>query len=347
LALLQVFYQRGAYGAATTHIPLLKGFAQRTEGFENVAVVFNEETRRPTYRLAYGVVGASNALKIARELGLNAEILAQAERFLDQDELRAYRLLSEVEAAQQDLARREAELTVRAQELEAENRELAEEQRKLAEERRRLEEEVKREALARIKEAEGQFKEIVKRLESGGESWGRLRQEFSRRQADLLDELTPAPAIPPPPLPEYVPGQKVFLPALGLTGEILAKNDRDGRLQVQVRQVKIRVAPEEVAPAGAAARPKAGKTPALVCLPPRELVQSLNIIGLRVDEALPLVDRLLDQALLNGAEHVDIIHGVGTGRLKKAVWEHLRRHGAVQEIHADENPGVTVVDLKD
>jgi DNA mismatch repair protein MutS2 len=346
LALLQVFYQRGAYGAATTHIPLLKGFAQRTEGFENVAVVFNEETRRPTYRLAYGVVGASNALKIARELGLNPEILAQAERYLDQDELRAYRLLSEVEAAQQDLARREAELTVRSQELEAQNRELAEEHRKLAAEHRRLEDEVKREALARIKEAEGQFKEIVKRLESGGESWGRLRQEFSQRQADLLQELTPAPALTPPPAAEYVPGQKVFLPALGLTGEILAKDDRDGRLEIQVRQVKIRVTPGEVTPAGAAARAAKG-APALVCLPPRELVQSLNIIGLRVDEALPLVDRLLDQALLNGAEHVDIIHGVGTGRLKKAVWEHLRRHGAVQELHADANPGVTVVDLKE
>ncbi len=124
LALLQVFYQRGAYGAATTHIPLLKGFAQRTEGFENVAVVFNEETRRPTYGLAYGVVGASNALKIARELGLSPEILAQAERYLDQDELRAYRLLGEVEAAQQEVARREAELAAHTRELEARNREL-------------------------------------------------------------------------------------------------------------------------------------------------------------------------------------------------------------------------------
>jgi DNA mismatch repair protein MutS2 len=292
-------------------------------------------------------VGASNALKIARELGLNPEILDQAERYLDQDELRAYRLLSEVEAAQQDLARREAELAARGQELEAQNLELAEEHRKLAAEHRRLEEEVKREALARIKEAEGQFKEIVKRLQSGGESWGRLRQEFSRRQADLLQELTPATAITPPPAAEYLPGQKVFLPALGLTGEVLAKDDRDGRLEVQVRQVKIRVTPGEVTPAGAAGRPKKGAAPALVCLPPRELVQSLNIIGLRVDEALPLVDRLLDQALLNGAEHVDIIHGVGTGRLKKAVWEHLRRHGAVRELHADANPGVTVVDLKE
>ena len=160
--------------------------------------------------------------------------------------------------------------------------------------------------------------------------------------------MTPAPSLTPPPTPEYAPGQKVFLPALGLTGQILSKDSRDGRLEVQVRQVKIRVMAEEVTPAGADGRPKkAAAAPALVCLPPRELVQSLNLIGLRVDEALPLVDRLLDQALLNGAEHVDIIHGVGTGRLKKAVWEHLRRHGAVKELHADANPGVTVVDLKD
>ena len=347
LALLQVFYQRGAYGAATTHIPLLKGFAQRTDGFENVAVVFNEETRRPTYRLAYGVVGASNALKIARELGLSPEILAQAERYLDQDELRAYRLLGEVEAAQQEVARREAELAERRRELEARNQELAAEHRELETERQRLVTEVKRHALDSIKEAERQFKEIVKRLQSGGESWGKLRQEFSREQARLLSDLTPAPSLSPPPVAEYAPGQKVFLPALGLTGEVLARDSRDGRLQVQVRQVKIRVMPEEVAPAGEQGRLKKGAAPALVCLPPRDLVQSLNVIGLRVDEALPLVDRLLDQALLNGAEHVDIIHGVGTGRLKKAVWEHLRRHGAVKELHADANPGVTVVDLKD
>ncbi len=98
---------------------------------------------------------------------------------------------------------------------------------------------------------------------------------------------------------------------------------------------------------GGEARPKKTAAPSLVCLLPRELVQSLNLIGLRVDEALPLVDRLIDQAILNGAEHVDIIHGVGTGRLKKAVWEHLKRHRQVKELRADENPGVTVVDLKD
>ena len=84
-----------------------------------MAVVFNEETRRPTYRLAYGVVGASNALKLAREMGLAPEILAMAEGYLNQDELRAYRLLASVEAAQQHLAHQEMELKQREAELDA------------------------------------------------------------------------------------------------------------------------------------------------------------------------------------------------------------------------------------
>ncbi|HZE20663.1 MAG TPA: hypothetical protein VE082_01300, partial [Desulfobaccales bacterium] len=135
LALLQAFYQRGAYGAATTHLPLLKSFAQKTDGFENVAVVFDEETRRPTYRLAYGVVGASNALKIAREMGLAPEILALAEGYLNQDELRAYRLLAKVEAAQQHLAHQEMELKGRQAELARSRAELKAEQAELEAER--------------------------------------------------------------------------------------------------------------------------------------------------------------------------------------------------------------------
>jgi DNA mismatch repair protein MutS2 len=70
-------------------------------------------------------------------------------------------------------------------------------------------------------------------------------------------------------------------------------------------------------------------------------------VGLRVDEALPLVDRLIDQAMLHGQEKVDIIHGVGTGRLKAAVWDHLKHHQAVKAVHGDDNPGVTVVELRE
>jgi DNA mismatch repair protein MutS2 len=346
VALLQAFDRRGAFGAATTHIPLLKDFAHKTDGFENVAVIFNEETRQPTYRLAYGVAGASNALKIAREMGLSLEILEQAEGFLNADELRGYRVLAECEAAQQHLVHQENELARREQELQNQAGELEKREAALAEERAHLVNEAKRMALARIKEAEAEFKEIVQRLKSQAEPWGKLRQEFSRQQAQLLKDLTPGPAEAPASAPRYRIGQKVFLPALGLTGKILETDSRDGRLEVQVRNVKLRVNPEEVTRAGGEADGPTGGATGRYELPPAWL-PSLNLVGLRVDEALPLVDRLIDQAMLHGAGHVDIIHGVGTGRLKQAVWEHLKRHQAVKGLQADANPGVTVVDLKE
>jgi DNA mismatch repair protein MutS2 len=347
LALLQAFYQRGAYGAATTHLPVLKSFAHKTDGFENVAVVFNEETRRPTYRLAYGVVGASNALKLAREMGLDPEILAMAEGYLNQDELRAYRLLAQVEAAQQHLAHQEMELNQREAALERSADELKARQAELEAERTRLVNEAKQAALARIKEAEAEFKKILKRLKSAEEPWGRLRQEFSGRQAELLADLTPGPVPAPEILPRFRSGQQVFLPALGLMGKVLAADTRDGRLEVQARNVKLRVSPEEVTPVGGEAGKAIRSGTASGYHRPPAWLPSLNLVGLRVDEALPLVDRLIDQAVLHGTEKVDIIHGVGTGRLKRAVWDHLKHHTLVKDLHADDNPGVTVVDLKD
>jgi DNA mismatch repair protein MutS2 len=347
LAMLHAFYQRGAYGAATTHLPILKSFAQKTDGFENVAVVFNEATRRPTYRLAYGVVGASNALKLAREMGLSPEILEMAEGYLNQDELRAYRLLSQVEAAQQHLAHEQHELAQREAELARKMHNLEDAQTELAAERNRLVNETKQAALARIKAAEGEFKAIVRRLRAGDEPWGKLRQEFSQRQAKLLADLSPGPAPAPAAVPRFLPGQQVFLPALNLTGNILAVDTRDGRLEVQARNVKLRVSPEEVTlVGGAAAKAISGGTASGYHRPPAWM-PSLNLVGLRVDEALPLVDRLIDQAVLHGTEKVDIIHGVGTGRLKRALWDHLKHHTLVKDVKPDANPGVTVVELHD
>uniref|UniRef100_A0A7V6DR50 Endonuclease MutS2 n=1 Tax=Desulfobacca acetoxidans TaxID=60893 RepID=A0A7V6DR50_9BACT len=347
LALLQAFYRRGAYGAVTTHLPVLKNFAQREAGFENVAVVFDEKTRRPTYHLSYGVVGSSNALTIARQLGLDPAILAEAEGYLDAEELKGWRLLAEVEGAKERLHRQEEELEKAKAELAAREEELVREREKLAAQRERFLTEEVQAVRARIREAESEFKEILGKLQQGEESWGRLRQELSSREAEVLGDLTPAPPEPEPEQPEYTPGQRIFLPALNLPGEVLAV-DKHGRLTVRVRQVKMRARPEEVTPLtdggggeAQAARPYINYRPAPTHLP------SLNLVGLRVEEALPLVDRLLDQAILQGAERVDIIHGTGTGRLKKAVREHLKHHTMVKAVHGDVNPGVTLVDLKD
>ena len=345
LALLKAFHRRGAYGAATTHLPLIKGFAAREPGFQNAAVVFDDETKRPTYRLAYGVVGASNALAIARELGLSPEILTDAESFLDAEELKAYRLLAEVESAQEQLARREGELIERQQEVENQVKEVAAQRQEVYEERQRLLGEARQQAQASIRAAEGEFKSILEKLRRKEESWGKLRKELSARAKELVKNLEPEPPRPVLEIPVLEPGQKVFLPALGLTGEVLSEPSRDGRLEVRVRKVKLKVSPEEVAPVAGPSK-RGIKGPHTAYYPAAEHLPTLNVVGLRVDEALPLVDRLLDQAVLQGAERVDIIHGVGTGRLKQAVLEHLKQQPMVKAVHGDVNPGVTWVDLK-
>jgi DNA mismatch repair protein MutS2 len=240
LALLRAFFQRGAYGAVTTHIPLIKGFAAREPGFANASVVFDDETRRPTYRLAYGVVGASNALAIARELGLSPEILAEAESYLDAEELKAYRLLAEVEAAQEQLARREAELTERRQEVENLVKEVAAQRQEVYEERQRLLSEAQQQAQASIRAAEAEFKSILEKLRRKEESWGKLRKDLSERAKELVKNLEPGPPPSVSEAPLLEPGQKVYLPALGLTGEVLSAPARDGKLAVRVRKVKLK-----------------------------------------------------------------------------------------------------------
>lgn len=346
LALLKAFHRRGAYGAATTHLPLIKGFAAREPGFQNAAVVFDEETKRPTYRLAYGMAGASNALAIARELGLSPEILAEAESYLDAEELKAYRLLAEAEAAREQLARRETELEAQRREVERRAQEVADLRRKVEEERQRLLGEAVKQAQAAIGKAETEFRGILDRLRRQEDSWGKLRKELSDRARTLLQSLEPEPMPAEGQAPEFVPGQKVFLPALGLTGEVLTAPAKDGKLTVRVRKVKLKVSPEELTPVAGASQDEPGARPSGF-YPAAQHLPTLNVVGLRVDEALPLVDRLLDQAVLQGAERVDIIHGVGTGRLKQAVREHLRHHAMVKAIHSDANPGVTLVDLKE
>ncbi len=356
LALLHAFGRADVYGVVTTHYHLLKAFAHEEPGFANVAVLFDEQTQKPLYRLAYGVAGPSNALNIARELGLPPEIIADAEHYLGQEGLQALQELAKCEAAQQSLAQREQDLRQEQENLHLREEELAALQEKLAKERRSLQEQERREVTAAIKEAERQFKEILNRLENREDSWGRLRQEFSAQQRRLQLLVTPPEAATPVKQFKPEPGQRVWLASLGQKGVVVSGPDKEGRQEVLVGAVKIRLAPHEMRETSGSleeGRIFRGRAKGGIELAQSASWQSpsLNIIGLRVDEALPLVDKLLDQAVLHGCRQVDIIHGIGTGRLQHAVRQHLRQHSMVKQFHPGESTqggrGVTVVEIKE
>ncbi len=357
LALLKAFGRSGAYGVVTTHYHLLKAFAHEEPGFANVAVLFDEQTQKPLYRLAYGVAGPSNALNIALELGLPKEIIAEAENYLGQEGLQALQQLARCEAAQQGLAQREQDLGQAEIRLQRREEELENLRDNLARERRQVLEEERREITASIKKAEKEFKEILQRLENRQDSWGHLRREFSAGQRRLQLLVTPPEKIKQ--IKEFTPepGQKVWIIPLGQRGVVVSGPDKEGRQEVQVGAVKLRLTPQDMqATKGNAEEGRIFRGRAKGGVSMAEESQTwqsptLNIIGLRVDEALPLVDRLLDQAVLHGCRQVEIIHGLGTGRLQQAVRQHVRQHCMIKEVHSGETTqggrGVTVVELKD
>jgi DNA mismatch repair protein MutS2 len=357
LALLRALGRAGAYGLVTTHYHLVKAFAHSEPGFANVAVLFDEQTQKPLYHLAYGVAGPSNALKIARELGLPPDIITEAEKYLGQEGLQALQQLAKCEAAQQSLARREQDLQQQESKLQRREEEVVRLQEDLARERHRVLEEERREITAAIQKAEKEFKEILQRLEHREDSWGRLRQEFSAGQKRLQLLVTRPEAARPPKEFRPEPGEKVWVPLLGQKGVVMSGPDKEGRQEVLVGAVKIRLAAHEMrATSGSLdeGRVFRGRAKGGVSVAQESSAwqsPSLNIIGLRVEEALPLVDRLLDQAVLHGCRQVDIIHGIGTGRLQQAVRQHLRSHGMVKEFHPGETTqggrGVTVVEMKE
>lgn len=356
LAILRALGQAGVYGIVTTHYHLLKAWAAAEPGFANVAVLFDEQTRRPLYRLAYGVAGASNALSIARDLGLPEAILTQAAAYLGEEGLQALQQLANCEATQQRLAAQEELLRQEWAKLEQEKAELARRRQELTQAAEKLRWQQEAEVKAAIQAAEADFKDILARLEQGRDSWGRLRQELSQRQRQL--QAVVAEPDSQAQVPSFQPevGQQVYIPALGQTGVVTAGANREGRWEVLTGAVKLRLLPQELAESHRESlRPRlfssrGASAAALAALPAWEST-SLNIIGLRVDEALPLVDRLLDQAVLHGCRQVDIIHGIGTGRLQEAVHQHLRRHPLVQKFHPappqQGGRGLTIVELKD
>jgi DNA mismatch repair protein MutS2 len=357
LALLRAFGRSGAYGVVTTHYHLLKAFAHEEPGFANVAVLFDEQTQKPLYHLAYGVSGPSNALNIARELGLPAEIIAEAENYLGQEGLQALQQLAKCEAVQQNLAQRAQDLQQAEIRLQRRQEELENLRDNLARERRQVLEEERREITAAIIKAEQEFKEILRRLENRQDSWGRLRQEFSAGQRRLQLLVTPPEKTKPVKEFQPEPGDKVWIIPLGQRGVVLSGPDKEGRREVQVGAVKLRLTPQDMqAAAGTSDKARVFRGSAKGGVSTAEESSAwqsptLNIIGLRVEEALPLVDRLLDQAVLHNCRQVEIIHGIGTGRLQQAVRQHVQQHSMVKEIQsAEKTPGgrgVTIVELKD
>jgi DNA mismatch repair protein MutS2 len=366
MAFLDWLVIHGAKALCTTHFHRLKAYAAANEGVENVSVAFDKTSGEPTFQLSYGRPGFSDALAVSRGLGFPPEVITKAESLVDSSERQTVALLQEAEAARQAaLALKHEAHQERAQAMQdrQEARELfkaAKKQRaKALDDGKRRVREVARRMEKRL---ENLWRDTHAAQESGQEvKPGRVRQEFYAERRDALSEvgrvLSPPKEKkamgPAPGVYDLKSGDRVRLINLGQEG-VLAEDARPGleSLYVNVGKagVRVQVNLNEMEPLGTEAMPKKAVQQQVSVLASAGDGLDLNVIGLTVDDALPLLDKAIDQALLAGRNSLTVVHGVGTGRLRAGVRDYLARHPQVVQARPGQglqSNAVTVAQLRD
>ncbi len=343
-SVLRVLARRGVRVLATTHYGELKQFALSAERFKNASVEFDTQTLRPTYRLRIGVPGASNALDIAARLGMPPELVQRARRYLGKARSEAETATVRLEETQRELE--EQRLAAARERAEAEKLRRDYEKR-LAKLESRVDKELEdaqREAAQTVRKAQDEANAILRELRgasSGGRESkqteaARTRLKTLRERVDagqdkkITREIAPLSA---PRLPNPYPknGETVRLRSLNREGILLSQPNQN-KVEVRVGALKVQVAAHDVE---VVEQPRitAGGVAALRLSKAVSVPEELNLIGKTTDEALPELEKYLDDAILAEAEEVRIVHGKGSGVLRAAVQRFLGRTRAVREFH--------------
>ncbi len=352
MALLEALHAKGAWSVVTTHHNLLKEFAYRAPYARNASTVFDGRTLEPTYRLRMGAPGRSHALEIARALGLDEGVVERAREMMGAGAVRVDELLGRLtdEVERETTARERAEETARG--LEAERLHLRESREELERQAREEREKARREARALLREIERKGKDLLTRVEGLGKE-GRpfLRKEVRRMEADVQIAFPPPPPRKDP--GPVVSGDEVEVLSLDVFGRVTGLFAEGREAEVLAGGIRMRVAVENLAPVGGSgARGVAPARPGSVTYEGDAQVPSeINLLGRTVDQALESIDRFLDRSLLGPDRTLRIIHGKGTGALKRAVNRALREDPRVSAFGPappeQGGAGVTIVELKE
>ncbi len=362
-AILSRLLARKIRTMATTHYSELKEYAMTTAGVENASVEFDVATLRPTYRLSIGIPGKSNAFDISKKLGLEEAIIEDAKQLLSGEQVRFEDVIANAEYHRQ-IAEKERQIAEEARAEMVSIRNQAERERERLEKQRdeairKAKEQARRILEDARRESETLIAELRRMKKEGAGTPEHEIQKLKSRLNENIDAVSEALTMPvdrvSPPPKNLRPGDRVRIVHLGTEATVLAAPDAKGEVQLQAGVMKLKVhitqlqMPKEE-PAGAKAQKKKGGVRSNVDIAARAVRQELDIRGMAVDEALPEVDKFLDDAMLSGLGEVSIIHGKGTGVLRAGVQDALRRNPRVKSyrlgVYGEGESGVTVVTLK-
>ena len=343
---------------ATTHYSELKTFAFETDGMENASMEFDIETLMPTYRLVVGIPGKSNALEISKKLGLPESVTEYAQSTMDKDELNVNRLLADIEHNKLVAQKEKQEAEAIRQQAEDMKRRYEEKLEQIAEKRRVETEKAKEKAARIIEEAQEEARQIIKELRFNADGLqskdkNQLIETSKKRLADMKKEYeTSNPdkkksAVLT--MADIRPGMSVFVNHLGTTATVLeAAGENEVLLQVGILKMKTSI--DDLEPAESTQKIKVPQERKKIDIKASSVSSTVDLRGLTVEDAYIETDRFIDNALLAGLKEVTLLHGKGTGALRSALHEYLKKHPHCEKFrlgqYGEGDAGVTIVTLK-
>ena len=357
-ALLSEFRDRNVMVVATTHHRNVARLAQDQSGMINASVDLNPRTLEPTYQLTHGVPGRSYALTIAARLGLPESVIAGAQTHLSSEHLETDRLLQELQEERVTVSelRQQVEQTLAA--ARQREQEASERLEVVEETKAELVEEARRELTQQIGGVVNQIRQAERSLhrqqveESATISLREERQRLARAQREVASaDWEPIPVERPPWYQELKVGDRVYIRGVARPVEIVSIPNQHQEVEVVIGSMRARIPVYQLDRLADRVHPTAERAGVVYRRPAnkRTLSPEVNLHGYRVDEALTVIDSLLDDAALEGMTSLKIVHGKGTGALRRAVREFLTGHPLVASTEPGEGgsaSGVTVVQLR-
>ena len=367
MAILEQLLKINASVLATTHYSELKTFAFSQAGIENACVEFDVKTLRPTYRLLTGIPGASNAFAISRRLGLSESLIIRAKQLIQADHAQFEQVINQLEKEKLLYEQMNADIMLRqqrAEQLEAKaeavradlSKRKAEIIRKAKDEGAAMVRRARRESEEIIKQLKEQFNDlgIQKRQQAIQEARDRLAQEAERVRPGLVSEKAYNKKIDPS---SISPGDIVYVTKLDQKGSVISVHGKELEVQLGAMKMNVKMSACKFvskAPAETQSSPKTlprnRKRKESFIGKVQEAHREIDIRGLMVNEAEVILGKFIDDSVMAGLSQVLIIHGKGTGALRKGIHEYLKRHRNVDNFNfadmSEGGTGATLVDLK-
>ncbi len=359
MAILNYLYEKGSKVLATTHYSELKTFAFSKEGIENASMEFDIKTLSPTYKLTIGIPGKSNAFEIAKRLGLKSEVVDLGKSLMADESLKMEDLLTHIEQQKNKAEEDREKLHALKREYLKKLDKLEEDRQKVRTQQERILEKAKEKArllLDKVERESGQIIESLKDVEAENQvhirdravekarAWLRKADEELKDSKDALIIKTRQKHDP------LKAGQKVKIAGLNQEGYIISLDDTSKSAQVQVGIMKVNVPAASLIPIERQEfEAEKSRYSSIAMAKAKEISTEIDLRGLTVDEALIKVDNYLDDAMMAGVTNVTLIHGKGTGALRRAINDMLKTRPSIKAFrlgNIDEGgSGVTVVEL--